>query len=200
MTAASQKSQERRAPLSRERVLEAARRLMHEGGPTSVTYSALTRESGVGRATLYRHWPSLDDLWPELIRETATSAMFEPSGDLRTDLVSALRLMADHMGSNGGLVQLLTMLERAQWDEQTATLLRMTEEHNPIRQIMARANEANSVGPAIDADLAVPLLTGPLLQWLMFGGTIDDPFLESVVDSYLDGPLGPGGQAEARRS
>lgn len=180
-----------RVERTRERVLEAAHRLMREGGPSAVTYSALTRESGVGRATIYRHWPSLDMLWPELIGDIARSLMFTPSGDLRTDLLNGLKLMRRHVGSSEGVVELLTMLERARHDEQTSKLLRLTEEQNPIRQILRAAQEAGAIEADHDLDRAVALVTGPLLQRLLFGRRVDDAFLEAVVDSYLEGPAGP---------
>ncbi len=173
---------------------------MREGGPSAVTYSALTRESGVGRATIYRHWPTLDRLWPDLIGDVARSMMLEPSGDLRTDLLGGLDLMRRHVGTPEGLVELLAMLERARHDERTRELLRLTEEQNPIRQILRAAQEAGTLGADHDLDHAVALITGPLLQRLLFGRPVDDTFLEIVVDSYLEGPTGPRGQVERRRS
>jgi AcrR family transcriptional regulator len=150
------------------------------------------RESGVGRATLYRHWPSLDDLWPELISETADTVMPEPTGDLRADLTGALRVVRDHVDTRVGRVQLLAMMERAQWDEQAAKLLRLTEEHSPIRRILAQAIASGSIDDSLDVDLAVALLTGPVLQRMMFGGRADNELLDAVVDAYLGGPSGPG--------
>jgi AcrR family transcriptional regulator len=173
---------------------------MRDGGPSAVTYSALTRESGVGRATIYRHWPSLDQLWPDLIRDVARAVMFEPSGDLRADLLGALGFLRGHVGAPEGLVELLAMFERSRRDEQARELLRLTEAQSPIRQVLDAAKTAGRLEADHDVDLAVALLTGPLLQRLLFGSAVDDAFLEAVVDNYLEGPAGPTGPGPAGRS
>ncbi|KAA0098689.1 TetR/AcrR family transcriptional regulator [Mycolicibacterium sp. P1-18] len=47
---------------SRARLLEAATVLLRSGGPSAVTVDAVTRTANVARATLYRHFPSANDL------------------------------------------------------------------------------------------------------------------------------------------
>ncbi|MFB1295541.1 TetR/AcrR family transcriptional regulator [Mycobacterium sp. pW049] len=47
---------------SRARLLEAATALLRAGGPGAVTVDAVTRHANVARATLYRHFPSANDL------------------------------------------------------------------------------------------------------------------------------------------
>lgn len=47
---------------SRARLLDAATALLRSGGPSAVTIEAVTRRANVARATLYRHFPSANDL------------------------------------------------------------------------------------------------------------------------------------------
>lgn len=47
---------------SRARLLDAATSLLRAGGPSAVTIDAVTRKANVARATLYRHFPSANDL------------------------------------------------------------------------------------------------------------------------------------------
>ena len=47
---------------SRARLLDAATALLRAGGPSAVTIDAVTRKANVARATLYRHFPSANDL------------------------------------------------------------------------------------------------------------------------------------------
>jgi AcrR family transcriptional regulator len=47
---------------SRARLLDAATALLRTGGPSAVTIDAVTRSANVARATLYRHFPSANDL------------------------------------------------------------------------------------------------------------------------------------------
>ena len=47
---------------SRARLLESATALLRTGGPSAVTVDAVLRGANVARATLYRHFPSGNDL------------------------------------------------------------------------------------------------------------------------------------------
>lgn len=51
-----------RVARTRERVLSAVRELLVADGPMAVTHSAVARSAGVGRQTVYNHWPSREAL------------------------------------------------------------------------------------------------------------------------------------------
>ena len=53
---------------ARERLLTAAERLFYEEGIRAVGIERILTESGVGRASFYRHFPSKDDLVVEVLR------------------------------------------------------------------------------------------------------------------------------------
>ncbi|MEV6212642.1 helix-turn-helix domain-containing protein [Kitasatospora sp. NPDC051914] len=53
---------------ARERLLAAAERLFYEEGIRAVGVERILSESGVGRASFYRHFPSKDDLVVEVLR------------------------------------------------------------------------------------------------------------------------------------
>src|SRR5258708_20401811 len=55
-------SRDPRPARSRARLLEAATVLLRSGGPSAVTIDAVTRSANVARATLYRQFPSANDL------------------------------------------------------------------------------------------------------------------------------------------
>ena len=175
-----------RVERTRARVLSAAHRLLQTGGPTAVTYSALAHESGVGRATIYRHWPTLDTLWPALVGEVGRTAAIEPTGDLRTDLTSALRLMARNLDSPERRIEVITMLQRAQLEAEARRFVRAIERHNPVRQSLEHAHHAGALREDIDLDVAAALLSGPVLQRaLMAGLKADTRFIDAVVDAFL---------------
>ena len=47
---------------TRAAVLDAAVDLVVEGGPAALTVDAVVAKSGVAKSTIYRHWPTRDDL------------------------------------------------------------------------------------------------------------------------------------------
>jgi AcrR family transcriptional regulator len=56
------------AEATREQILEAARALHAEQGILGTSYDAIARRAGHAQATVYRHFPSLDDLLPACAR------------------------------------------------------------------------------------------------------------------------------------
>ena len=52
----------RTLPSTRERLLETAARLFFQHDYRAIGVDTLVAESGVGKMTLYRHFPSKDDL------------------------------------------------------------------------------------------------------------------------------------------
>jgi AcrR family transcriptional regulator len=59
-----------RNPSSRERLLEAAGRLFYHDGFRAVGVDTVAAEAGVGKMTLYRHFPSKDDLIVAYLEDT----------------------------------------------------------------------------------------------------------------------------------
>jgi AcrR family transcriptional regulator len=56
------------ATTTRERLLQAAREVIEEGGYGAASVLAIARHAGVAAGTLYRHWPSKGELFAELFR------------------------------------------------------------------------------------------------------------------------------------
>ncbi|CAN7242947.1 TetR/AcrR family transcriptional regulator [Mycolicibacterium frederiksbergense] len=76
---------------SRARLLEAATALLRAGGPSAVTVDAVIRASNVARATLYRHFPSGNDLLAAAFHALIPPAPLPPEGGtLRDRLIAAL--------------------------------------------------------------------------------------------------------------
>ncbi|MFF3608679.1 TetR/AcrR family transcriptional regulator [Streptomyces sp. NPDC002463] len=57
---------------AKERLLSAAERLFYEEGIRAVGIERILSESGVGRASFYRHFPSKDDVVVEVLRRRDT--------------------------------------------------------------------------------------------------------------------------------
>jgi len=81
---------------SRARLLDAATALLRSGGPSAVTVDAVTRASSVARATLYRHFPSGNDLLAAAFHSLIPPAPIpDDAGSLRERLISALEGFAE---------------------------------------------------------------------------------------------------------
>src|SRR5437868_12012162 len=88
-----------RPALSRARLLEAATTLLRSGGPSAVTVDAVTRAANVARATLYRHFPSGNDLLAAAFRALIPAAPMPPEDGPLRERLSAL---GQAQGDSGG--------------------------------------------------------------------------------------------------
>src|ERR1700741_1298638 len=92
----SQRRADPRPALSRARLLDAATSLLRAGGPSPVTVDAVTRAANVARATLYRHFPSGNDLLAAAFHALIPPAVTPPAeGSLRDRWTPWVRAQAD---------------------------------------------------------------------------------------------------------
>jgi AcrR family transcriptional regulator len=176
-----------RVERTRARVIEAARQLVDEGGPAAVTYSALAERSGVGRATLYRHWPDLDALWHEIGQAMALQFGASLSGDMEADLRRAMAEMVVLIRRQPERVSLVTLLERAQWDPVIRANVSRVEKVTPVRQALDLAARNGQLAENVDLDVAAAQLLGPLLyRELMTADEPDEDFATVIVEAFLD--------------
>lgn len=77
-------------------MLEAAAALLRSGGPSAVTVEAVTRTANVARATLYRHFPSGNDLLAAAFNSLIPPSPTPPDeGPLRDRLVALVLAQAE---------------------------------------------------------------------------------------------------------
>jgi AcrR family transcriptional regulator len=105
-TAASHDNSERIPP--RERLLAVAADLFYRHGIRAVGVEAIAEAAGTNKMTLYRHFPSKDELVAEYLRQAAREAnqcwhAYERAhpGDPLAQIRAWLAEMADHLASPG---------------------------------------------------------------------------------------------------
>lgn len=90
---------------SRARLLDAATALLRTGGPSAVTVDAVTRGANVARATLYRHFPSGNDLLAAAFHSLIPPAPMPPkTGSLRERLLALMQAQADLISETPALL------------------------------------------------------------------------------------------------
>ena len=57
---------------TRAKAMGAAHQLLSEEGVLAVTYASVSTKTGISRSTLYRHWPTLEDLRNSAFRRAAS--------------------------------------------------------------------------------------------------------------------------------
>lgn len=96
---------------SRARLLEAATALLRAGGPSAVTVDAVTRGANVARATLYRHFPSGNELLAAAFSGLIPPApMPSEGGSLRDRLIAVVLAFGQSIAEAPGMVTAMSWL------------------------------------------------------------------------------------------
>jgi AcrR family transcriptional regulator len=184
--AATHKTQRSDARRNRERVVRAARKCMARDG-LEAEVAEIAREAGVGVGTVYRHFPTKEDLVEALaterferLRELALEALeTEDPGDAFADFIrAAARIQADDRALSEVLVSRPATMGRA---ADSVGMLDLTE------QVLKRAQKAGVVRKDAEAR-DVPMLMCAL------AGTVRNPHADPdrYIGIVLDGLRAPG--------
>ncbi|MBC8093468.1 MAG: TetR/AcrR family transcriptional regulator [Pseudonocardia sp.] len=172
---------------TRESALGAARDLLLRDGLDAVTHLRVAQHSGLGRRTLYRHWPDRLDL----LHDTLSAAEYphaERTGDLRTDLVAHLEALRVAL-TDGPLAYVVAVLhERAAISPELRPLRdRLTEQGcAPVREILHAAVDTGALPADLDVDAATAALEGPIFyRALVRAEPVPPEAVAVIVESFL---------------
>lgn len=168
-----------RSTASREAILRATLTLLERHGVNELTIEGIASEAGVGKATIYRWWPSriavvLEAL--EALPELEAPDLGSFTADLRALLDNLRTLLTTtplgkvlaHLGSevHGREPEVREYIER-----RTAAGL----------SVVDRAIERGELPQDTDASAVLTLAVGPVLTRVFYGPAADDEFLDLVV-------------------
>ena len=179
-----------RARRSRAAALIAATELLVEGGPERVTHAAVAQRAGVGRATIYRHWPDQQTLLFDALANDVRPVLTFDDGPVRDQLVSQLVQMAGWLNQPVAVSVVATVVERAERDDDVRRIrdemFGHADEHFAVA--LTAAVERGEFRPGIQehARELVSHILGPLLfQRFMLGAHLDKDLVVKLVDAAL---------------
>ncbi len=154
-----------------------------------MTHAHVAEVSGVGRRTMYRHWPRVTALLYD-----AMASLDPPhapvTGDLRRDLEAHLRALADALAK--GLAYTVCALgERAAHDETFEHLRRRLTDAGcrPAEDILRNAVTAGLLPADLDVPLAMAQLEGPVFYaGLVRRAPLAAAATAAIVDRLLAAP------------
>lgn len=179
---------------SRARLLDAATALLRAGGPSAVTVDAVTRQANVARATLYRHFPSANDLVAAAFMRLIPPPPMPPEhGSLRDRLLAIVVEWAESIAEAPITLTAMAWLSLGpDMSEVPSVGAHTLREHiaeqyaAPFDAVFDSADAAQHLG-AVDRAKALALLVGPLA----FGriSTLADFDYREVAIAAVDGFL-----------
>ncbi|MFC9895592.1 TetR/AcrR family transcriptional regulator [Nocardia sp. NPDC127579] len=190
MSSAANSDVDPRLLRSRARLLDAAAALLKSGGLEAITVEAVTRQSGVAKTTLYRHFDNIVDLRAATVELLLPSVIEAPApGPLRDRLITLLDRQAAAIREASLQVAVLAWLATgAEQDAPALTALRqqlIDRYRVPFDQVIETA-EARAVLGDLDVIAAMSQLLGPLIFTELIGiGRVTPADTVRIVDDFL---------------
>src|SRR5258705_10134298 len=161
-----------------------------ERGYGGLTMDRVAERAGVGKAALYRRWPSKKEMLIDLVGQFATEAVLPPdTGTLRGDIMAiaedAIAVLANPLVRS--VIQ--SLVAEARRTPNLAAIL--TERFvNPRReagaQMLRRAVDRGEVRPDSDLELAQDLIGGPLyLRGVILGEEFPPGYSQRLTEAAL---------------
>ncbi len=170
-------------------IREAAVGLLVEEGPGAVTHAAVAVRANVSRTSVYSHHPTREDLLLMTLEGMRPPGDLIITGDLRSDLVNGLSLLADDLGKPDRIRMFAAILERSQYDEDVAAVRRTI-----IRTAMVvftatleKGMDDGLLRSDLDTDLAIAGLVGTFFfRRFLSDQAVSRDVIETVVDTFLE--------------
>jgi AcrR family transcriptional regulator len=176
-----------------EAILAATLEMVAAHGVAGTTIEGVAAEAGVGKTTIYRRWPSKNDLIIAAISELAPSGEPPDTGSMSGDMAALAALQRRRLASTGLLTIVPRVLAESLNDPDLHDAF-LDQVVNPLRGLLRlfieRGIERGELRPDLDVEALVDLLHAiPVYKILMSRG--DPASLEQVPAAYLP-ILAPG--------
>lgn len=175
-------------------VLAATLEVLAEVGYEALRIEDVAARAGVNKTTVYRRWPTKQDLVRAAFRSITVDRAITPNtGSLRGDLLFIARHMAAHASSPElqGLRRLLFAEDRDAELVAIAQSIHESMEALP-RPVIEAAEARGELAPGIDATLIFRCMAATIHHRLgMERRPIDEGFLAQLVELLLMGALAP---------
>ena len=167
-------------------ILRAASELVASSGLADMTIEGVADRAGVGKASIYRRWPSKGALAFDAVVDTILSTQPTPdTGSLEGDLLQVARIwIGGARGRRGGrtVAGLIAEVQSdpdlaAAWRERFVSRIRRER-----RPIVERAIERGEIPAGSDPEVIMDMFYGPLYHRYLNGHLpLDDAFAKRVA-------------------
>lgn len=170
-------------------ILDATLQLLAEVGFSALTVEGVATRAGVGKATIYRRWPSKLPLVVEAFSQLPALEESD-TGNLRDDLKKMLRSYLNLFNSTPLATVLPSLAGELAHNPELSELLNpvIRGRRQPLTRALERARDRGEIAEGIDLDIAADLVVGPIAVRLFFGGgPISPKIVGPIVDTALRG-------------
>jgi len=195
-------SVERRSKRSHEAVLASAEALLAERGYASITVDQIAARAGVGKATIYRWWPSKAAIFMEVYTLLAASAQHNvDTGSLALDLQKQVRGAFRLFRETVAGLALAGFVAEGQSNPEIATLLRdsFANQRREINAAIIRRAIARGEVADVSAEVVSEIITGAVYYAVLIGrSALSDRQADEIVGTILHGIIGSATNSTTR--
>jgi AcrR family transcriptional regulator len=171
-------------------VLDAAVDVLAHAGYAALSFDEVATRAGVSRTTVYRRWPSKQDLVRAALLRIADQQLAGPdTGSLRQDLIAALelKLSGPHADRDASLFRVVM----AEFDDPELTALARILRERVLQPFVAAVERAVARGelPRGQDPLLIldPVLMPVHLKHALFREKVERRYVEALVDIVMAG-------------
>lgn len=165
----------------REAVLTATLDELEHGGYAALTVEAVAARAGVHKTTVYRRWPTLDDLLVDALTEWSLEALPVPdTGSIDTDLVALGRELADVLNEGVGRQIAAFVLTAGLRSARLSEATRRYFDYQAARAVptVTQAIDRGELPASCDANALLTTFRAPLFyRMVTTGDPIDDDLI-----------------------
>jgi AcrR family transcriptional regulator len=181
-----------RSTRAHRKVLEAALKLFAHLGIDATSMDAIAAESGVSKATIYKHWRDKDALCLEALASLygLDGPPILKTGDNRADMIAVLNRWSRAKRSgrqNRMMPHLMAYAARNPPFAKAWRARAVQPSRIQILQLLKRSIADGLLPPRLDLDAAVAMLVGPMMYRhvsSLFGRHLPENLAELVVDAF----------------
>jgi AcrR family transcriptional regulator len=172
-------------------IVAAALQLLGEVGVHRFRMDDVAGRAGVGKATIYRRYPSKEQLVAAAVASLVSEIALPDTGTTRGDLLSLMRDAVAVYSRPGAGGLMASLVEAMRGDPALAAAVRggfLAGRRGALEQVLARGVMRGDLQAGLDMELALDVLGGPLFYRLLItAGPIDERLAQGVVDLILTG-------------
>jgi AcrR family transcriptional regulator len=186
--AAPEENEDPRVARTRDAVRRAVRSLVQRSGFEALTHQQVATEAGIGRATVYRHWPDRTQLLLDALVEVESPTGWQSSGELASDLSTELGRLQRTLTSSPLVPELVALIGQAEWEPELRELKSklLASGTGGLRHALQAGIERGQLPSDVDVDAALARLAGPLFyRRVLAHAPIEDAFVERVLGAFL---------------
>jgi len=177
-----------RVERSRRVILEAVLDELGDVGYGPMTIEGVAARAGVGKSTIYRHWPGKLELVEDAFRTLKAEAVVATEGTFRERLTDFLVQVADLVARSTYSACMPALIDAAERDP------RVREFHNrfsaerraTLVELLRSGIDSGDLPRSTDPELLADALVGPIvMRRLMMGAPCEPELVPRLVDQVL---------------